>query len=104
MNYNKFYKERFKNPKVTITCKKCGNIKVMKFDEMIAGEIKCDCPDNKKPVMSTYEIFEQIHKEYEAAVESGHASIQECPICKYKSCIPTRFEFHMKAHQHRGEA
>ena len=93
-----------KNPKVTITCKKCGNIKVMKFDAMLAGEIKCDCPDNKKPVMSTYEIFEQIHKEYEAAVESGHASIQECPICKYKSCLPTRFEFHIKAHQHRGEA
>ena len=101
---NKHANAYMKNPKVVITCRNCKVQKIMKYNEMIAGGIKCDCTNAKKPVMSTYEIFEQIHKEYEAAVESGHASIQECPICKYKSCLPTRFEFHIKAHQHRGEA
>ena len=88
-----------KNPKVVITCKKCGNQKIRKFTQVIAGDINCDCQ-----VKSTAELFQQMTHEWNDILANKPHTLHNCKICTFKTFFPTKFELHTKAHQYRGEA
>ena len=104
MKHNDFYRQQAKNPKVVITCKNCGHKRTCQFNEMITAGVQCpECKNKPRIVKSTYELMQAIKEEYAAAVKSGPSAIQECPICKFKTCLATRFELHTRIHNQRGE-